>query len=159
MDNNNLTDAEIKKALEICASEHLGCEDGCPLKEMNCRFEMPKLALDLINRQEEDKDVMQYCIDHLQKESEKLNNEKEAIIKYHPSTTHPYEVITPYGVFFAKTEKEYDDFKKNIKAEAYKECLKKFEKNIKDVKVTLGQTWEIQNALKKTLNELVGDSQ
>ena len=48
-------------------------------------------------------------------------------------------------------------FKAEFKAEAYKEYHKKFEKNIKDVKVTLGQTWEIQNALKKTLNELVGD--
>ena len=35
--------------------------------------------------------------------------------------------------------------------------LKRFEKNIKDVKVTLGQTWEIQNAIKKTLKEMVGE--
>ena len=35
--------------------------------------------------------------------------------------------------------------------------LKRFEKNIKDVKVTLGQTWEIQNAIKETLKEMVGD--
>ena len=33
------------------------------------------------------------------------------------------------------------------------------EKNIKDVEVTLGQTWEIQNALKKTLKEMVGDKE
>ena len=35
-----------------------------------------------------------------------------------------------------------------------KEFAKRFENNIKDVRVTLGQTWEIQNALKKTLKEL-----
>ena len=50
------------------------------------------------------------------------------------------------------------NIEEHAKAEAYKECLKKFGKNIKDVQVTLGQAWEIQNALKKTLKELVGDS-
>lgn len=44
-----------------------------------------------------------------------------------------------------------------IKSEAIKEFVKKFEKKIKDVKFTLGQTWEIQNALKDTLKEMVGD--
>lgn len=43
---------------------------------------------------------------------------------------------------------------KNISAKT----LKRFEKNLKDVKVTLGQTWEIQNALKETLKEMVGDN-
>jgi hypothetical protein len=43
------------------------------------------------------------------------------------------------------------------KSEAIKEFVKKFEKKIKDVKFTLGQTWEIQNALKDTLKEMVGD--
>ena len=43
-------------------------------------------------------------------------------------------------------------------AEAVKEFAKRFEKNIKDVKFTLGQAWEIQNALKKTLKEMVGEN-
>lgn len=43
---------------------------------------------------------------------------------------------------------------KNISAKT----LKRFEKNLKNVKVTLGQTWEIQNALKETLKEMVSDN-
>lgn len=31
-----MTDNEIKKALGICSSEHLGCEDGCPYVEVPC---------------------------------------------------------------------------------------------------------------------------
>ena len=30
------TEAEIMKALGICSSEHLGCEDGCPYEEDSC---------------------------------------------------------------------------------------------------------------------------
>lgn len=37
--------------------------------------------------------------------------------------------------------------------------LKKFERNMKDVQVTFWQTWEIQNALKQTLKEMVGDKE
>ena len=40
------------------------------------------------------------------------------------------------------------------KAEAIKEFAKKFEKNIKDVNFTLGQTWDIQTALEKTSKEM-----
>lgn len=43
---------------------------------------------------------------------------------------------------------------KGCKAEAIKEFAKKFEKNIKDVNFTLGQTWEIQTALEKTSKEM-----
>lgn len=50
-----------------------------------------------------------------------------------------------------------DQIRQEIRTETCKECLKKFEKNMKDVKVTLGQTWEIQNALKKTLKEMTGE--
>ena len=42
----------------------------------------------------------------------------------------------------------------NVSAKA----LKAFERNIKDAQFTLGQTWEIQCALKKTLKEMVGDN-
>ena len=37
---------------------------------------------------------------------------------------------------------------------AIKEFVKRFEKKIKDVKFTIGQTWEIQCALKQTLQKL-----
>ena len=39
-------------------------------------------------------------------------------------------------------------------AEAYKEFVKRFKKKIKNVNFTIGQTWEIQCALKQTAKEL-----
>ena len=48
-----MTDAEIIKALGLCSSEHLGCEDGCPYTMQACRGgdAVMKDALALINRQ------------------------------------------------------------------------------------------------------------
>ena len=44
-----------------------------------------------------------------------------------------------------------------IKISAIKKFIKRFEKKIKDVKFTIGQTWEIQSALKEVEKEMVGD--
>jgi hypothetical protein len=41
-----------------------------------------------------------------------------------------------------------------VETKAIKEFVKKFEKNIKDVNFTLGQTWDIQTALEKTSKEM-----
>ena len=48
-----MTDAEIIKALGLCSSEHLGCEDGCPYTMQACRGgdAVMKDALALIDRQ------------------------------------------------------------------------------------------------------------
>lgn len=56
MFNKNLTDAEIKKALECCLSNdvsNLNCTH-CPNLQPNCMMVLYKLALDLINRQNEE---------------------------------------------------------------------------------------------------------
>lgn len=47
---------EIIKALKICTSEHLGCEDGCPrghngLTYARCKLEFLKDVFDLVDRQ------------------------------------------------------------------------------------------------------------
>ena len=49
---NNLTDAEIKKALECCASVDDGCSIDCPLYggDDSCFQTLLKPTLDLINR-------------------------------------------------------------------------------------------------------------
>ena len=44
----------------------------------------------------------------------------------------------------------------DAKAEAVKAFVKKFEKKIKNVKFTIGQTWEIKCALKQILQEMTG---
>lgn len=85
-------------------------------------------------------DLMQNCLEYfnrLQAENERLQNTLDDVLDRQPLLVERSE--------------------KYAKAEAYKEYHKRFEKNIKDVQVTLGQTWEIQNALKKTYKEMVGE--
>lgn len=98
---DKLTDNEVKKALEICVSEHLGCEDGCPLDGMNCGNEIPKLALDLINRQEAEKESLKAEVERLK--------EQNTIVKDG----------------FIELQKLHSE----IKAEAYKECIEKVKEN------------------------------
>ena len=51
-----MTDEQIIKALGLCSSENLGCEDGCPcgcngLSLSQCRMAILKKAFALIKRQ------------------------------------------------------------------------------------------------------------
>ena len=61
---------------------------------------------------------------------------------------------------------EIERLKYNLKAvlderadhsDAINEFIKRFEKKIKDVKFTIGQSWEIQSALKEVEKEMVGE--
>ena len=45
-----------------------------------------------------------------------------------------------------------------IKADTIQEFIKRFEKKIKDVKFTIGQTWEIKSAIKEVVKEMVGEN-
>ena len=138
---NKLTDAEVKKALECYRGQKLFAFNG----------KRPEIyihdIIDLINRQEALIDKLEK-VEHfadktiatLQAENESLKAEVERL------NNNISAMATTLSTSARATRHE-----------AYKEYHKKFEKNIKDVKVTLGQTWEIHNALKKTLNELVGD--
>ena len=60
-----MTDIEIKKALECCSTGVYVCDiEECPLKDSpsntisECRFDLVKLALDLINRQKAEIDEL-----------------------------------------------------------------------------------------------------
>ena len=55
IDEPKMTDEDIIKALGLCTSKHLGCEDGCPRRNngltfSQCRSVLQKDALSLINR-------------------------------------------------------------------------------------------------------------
>lgn len=124
-----MTDNEIKQALEWHLNDETNC-DECPYKNIHqtnglCVIEMQKNALDLINRQ--------------QAEIERLTLEVEAV----------NELINPLPF-----KSNFDRAIETAKSEAIKEFIKKFEKKIKDVKFTMGQTWEIKCALKQTLKEM-----
>lgn len=130
---NKLTDAEVKKALGGAILNAKGYDS----KVWSIEVYKLENALDLITRQQAE-------IERLKNAYKQCAWERDIFAE---DMTQEIKKDCSFLMLDIKT----------IKAEAYKECLKKFEKNIKDVKVTLGQTWEIQNALKKTLNELVGD--
>ena len=60
---NKLTDAEIKKALECCLTDKLNDCGRCPMVEytqpyLKCRNKLFERALDLINRQEEEIEML-----------------------------------------------------------------------------------------------------
>jgi hypothetical protein len=62
-----MTDEQIIKALEICTSEHLGCEDGCPrrhngLTYAKCRLGFLKDALALIKHQKAEIERLNSCV-------------------------------------------------------------------------------------------------
>ena len=50
-----------------------------------------------------------------------------------------------------------NDLLDDCKADTIQEFIKRFEKKIKDVKFTIGQTWEIQSAIKEVVKEMVGE--
>lgn len=114
-------------------------------KALECCIEVKKdcYGCSLQNKWNCDNALIQNALDLINRQKAEIESLKNSLHEYIDkediSELKMYELL-------AKT-----------KSEAYKECLKKFEKNIKDVKFTLGQTWEIQNALKETLKEMVGE--
>ena len=134
---NNLTDAEIKKALECCA-KNASCTD-CPLRETksNCG----DYFLDLFNRQEQENES-------LKAEVERWRNECG-----HQST-----------LWSKHFESIFETAKETIKAEAYKEFAEKLKEKKRKMldydeagfssKITVVSIEKIDNLL----NELVGDT-
>ena len=70
-----MTDNEIIKALKICTSEDLGCQDGCPYISGGCVSEIKKHVLDLINRQKAEIEIKNTEIDILIRKKESLRDE------------------------------------------------------------------------------------
>ena len=100
-----MTDEHIIKALGLCSSEHLGCEDGCPcgcngLSLSQCRMAILKKAFDLINRQKAEieelyKSLDKYILEiHSQKaEIERLHKAlDEAIAESDARDIENYEI-------------------------------------------------------------------
>ena len=50
-----------------------------------------------------------------------------------------------------------NDLLDDCKADTIQEFIKRFEKKIKDVKFTIGQTWEIKSAIKEVVKGMVGE--
>lgn len=97
------------------------------------------LAVQTINRQKAEIEALKETI----REHAEMLTERNAQIKMLQKEN---EAFAPLGKMYSE-----------IKSEAIKEFIKRFEKNIKNVQFTLGQTWEIQSALKQTKEEMVGE--
>lgn len=122
MTDKKLTDNEIIKALECCASGNDGCEKDCPLsKECDSPIKsgekIMQSALDLINRlQAEDESLranitaLTRSISELTKEVERQRKDKEDAFQLAASIVEADKIL---------------------KAEAYKECIGKIENYVK----------------------------
>lgn len=152
MVDKKLTDNEIIKALEICSrgimfSKH-DCKK-CPYYgELCCERKLKENALDLINRLQE-KDKTRHKV--FETKCEELEIAKAEI-----------ERLT---IRLRKAEHQLDDLCKNynvIKAEAYKECIEKINKNLNS-RASFGSMAEsaicesIISANDNLLKELVGE--
>lgn len=128
-----MTDNEIIKALECCINDDC---DNCPDTFGNCEHNAMRNALDLINRQKA--------------EIERLHSEVK-------EKTETIDFLKDQSVGWSIDFCNLKAKLNTAKAEAVKEFVMRFEKKIRDVKFTLGQTWEIQSALKEVEKEMVGE--
>ena len=64
---DGMSDKNIIKALQICTSEHLGCEDGCPYLKVECTNSLRKDSFDLINRQKAEIEMLKADIENANK--------------------------------------------------------------------------------------------
>ena len=87
------------------------------------------------------------CYDYLKRDVLDLINRQKAEIESKNDLIHRQSDVIS----------EQKEKLESIYSEAIKEFIKRFEKKIKDVKFTIGQTWEIKSALKEAKKEMVGE--
>jgi predicted transcriptional regulator len=132
MKDNNLTNAEIKKALECCTTNGASCKD-CPafvkVDRSNCKKYF-RGALDLINRQKANLD------------------DKEDTIPYAD------KVIKSLQADMDKLQANVSELVKQTKAEAYRECMARVEDRLSH-KLSPELLKYIHNDLQNELKEMV----
>ena len=159
---NKLTDAEVKKALECCASVDDGCSIDCPLYggDDSCFSTLLKPTLDLINRQTTRLRKVEHQLDDALKMGEIINAENVSLKAEVERLKNAYKQCAWERDIFAEdmTQEIKKDCSylmldiKTIKAEAYKE----FAEWLKKIAIDVGSvTMEIE--VDNLLNELVGD--
>jgi hypothetical protein len=148
-----MTDNEIVKALECCASGDDGCEKGCPLQgkcisPIRGSEQIMQNALDLINR--------------LQEENERLNFVRtKDQMRYQEKTSRQAETNCALYDLHDKAIKEVKELEvklKTAKSEAYKEFAERLKEKYGyydwENKCIVYPEDEIDNLLK----ELVGET-
>lgn len=177
---NELTDAEVKKALECCSAGVCKAECfGYFITGTNdCTTQLAKYALDLINRQEGENKKNENIIRIADKTITTLNAENESLKEKNSNLTSDLTSLQN-DLTSAKAEverlqshiQEGIDLAKQIpemvalaKAEAYKEvadnierAFSKTESQIPNDAVVKKTVQICRNAIRKVLNELVSD--
>lgn len=124
-----MTDNEIIKALDCFSGKEIYCKNCAYRDNSNmgiCRRNAAKDTIDLIYRQKA--------------EIERLKCDNSNIHRLFSDA--------------CKRVDELDKLNETVKAEAIKDFVKKFKKEIKDVGFTLGQFWEINCALESVLKKM-----
>lgn len=173
MPNNNLTDAEIKKALECYIHKVKEKCELCDYKNSEvcdiCICNNFKTTLDLINRQEEQIATQQAEIERLNKEVDRLsqcvlykNAELDEYEKIKTTIDEFWEILLTLSLFKRKEKPTLEEFAEaiqEIKAEAYKEFA-----NWQEIKLANNpniSTVALQSIIKTNdnlLKELVGEN-
>ena len=112
-----MTGEQTVKGLEICSSEHLGCEDGCPYVEVACLGgdALLKDALALVKKKDTEIDILIRKNETLKDENFELKAEVERLREFGNKLRKAY--TTAYsngfelckGVFFKKLENALGD--------------------------------------------------
>ena len=145
----SMTDKDIIKALGICTSEHLGCEDGCPYRG-NCisnkGYVIPlKDALDLIKRLKVQSNGYRYKAQTQKGELARLN-------KQNAEQQAELEKLTVNMNAFGRGMQIEAEKVKTAKAEAIKEFAERVKQEINFPLAV----WKVFDNLVK---EMVGDAE
>lgn len=160
-----MTDKDIIKALGLCTSEHLGCEDGCPyiprdIEDEFCSDALKKDALDLINRQQAEIDGL---IDKLERLLCHATNGK---LSYHTYSIETMETNVT-DAFNESYDEGYNDgikeFAERIEYFVLNEDPEINELKCKDYGSYMGGAnqfrLQIVKGINNTLKEMVGDAE
>ena len=119
---NSPTDNEIKKALECCIEAEDDCS-SCPLKDTkHCVSTLCKNVLDFINRLQAKNNGLQELV-NLSIDTQ--NDLTDKLLQVEETINRQEAEIKRLKRYYY--QHEYDKWEKEIKAEAYKECLGKIE--------------------------------
>lgn len=144
---DKLTDSEIAKALEC--HRHIGKEtcDSCPLQGVSmCSFVLINEVYNRFNRLQAENRAKDYFEKLVPKQKEIIDKQEAEIERYKK-------------YYFAH---EYDKWEKEIKSEAYKECIEKAKSEIdsqahsRSLEAS-GERFRIHKILDNLLKELAGE--
>lgn len=155
---DKLTDNEIKKAFECCFLDK-PCEE-CPLCEIKHADKLcfngnvkqiPRMVLDLINRQQAEIERLKELLEEWKTQAYKVADEKDRLL----DTIRDLKIKCGLAEF-RKYKADFEEFKAEIKAEAYKEFAEKLKKDVFNTEYNIDGFY--RRTIDKTLIEMKGEN-